>query len=40
MESVTWVKTLDEAVCILLYANALEKRMNSSLLSHPAMGKW
>ena len=38
MESVTGVKILDEAFCILQSANALEKSMNPSLLP-PVMGK-
>ena len=31
MEMVTQVQNLDEAVCISLHANALEKGMNSSM---------
>ena len=40
MELVTRVQIMDKAVCISLYANALEKGINSPVLpSPPAIGK-
>ena len=38
MESVAQVQILDEAVCVSLHANALERDINPSFLSQ-AMGK-
>ena len=33
MESATWFKILENAVCILLHTNALKKDMNLSVLT-------
>ena len=38
MGRVTWVQTVDEAICILYSTNNLEKDMNPPILP-PAMGK-
>ena len=37
IETAIWVQTIDDDVCILLYANTLENSMNSSCFS-PAIG--